>query len=230
MTLAPAHTTSQERELSPGESRRILDAAARAGAAVWIKIQTPGPCLVYQAELVGSEEGRLVVEASDAEAIAQNASHEGDIEVSLEFDDWRLVWRSCGAIEQSSHEPDRLAIRCAAGVRVSERRRSPRRTLRSPSVVSLRGIDDQTDWSCTGAMLNVSDRGLACRVNAACAADQRIGQMVRFTYRVSSEGDPVQGEGRIVSVVPGGSPGARVLGMEFVRDRADGEVSRVCDC
>lgn len=230
MTQAPAYTTPQERELSPNESRPLLDAAARAGATVWIRVQTSGPCSVYQAELVGSEEGCIVVETSDAAAIAQDASDVRDIAISVEFDDRRLAWRDCGAVEQSKYEPDRLVIRCSVGVNLSERRRSPRRTLRSPSVVSLMGIDDQADWFCTGAMLNLSDRGLACRVENSPDVDQQLGQTVRFTYRVTSCGDLTQGEGRIVSVTPGGSPGTCVLGMEFVRDPANDGSCRSRDC
>ncbi len=98
-----------------------------------------------------------------------------------------------------------------------ERRRSRRRRLQKPSEVRLHGLGDELGWHCAGALLNVSNDGIACRIANKDAGALCIGQTIQAVFGLGSS-RTFELTARITNTTPAGTAGHRVLGLEFVED------------
>ena len=91
-------------------------------------------------------------------------------------------------------------------------------------------MDAKDDWQSHAAMLNLSVRGVACRVRKPRRDRQgafiRIGQTLAVNFRIPVEpgsqpgcdAEPFRLHGRVVSITPGHAPDHVVVGIEFLDD------------
>ena len=100
-----------------------------------------------------------------------------------------------------------------------ERRRSQRRILHKAAEVRLRGVGDEMQWTCQGAVLNVGVDGLACRVTTENAMKLLVDQHVDVVFRMGGSATDFDLRARVANVTPAGSDHHRVLGLEFVEGR-----------
>ena len=99
-----------------------------------------------------------------------------------------------------------------------ERRRSRRRRLHKPCEVQLHGVGDELGWQATGALLNVSTDGVACRLANQKAYDLCVRQTVRVVFRIGSSPTRFDLKAQITNLTAAGTPEHQVLGLEFVDD------------
>ena len=102
---------------------------------------------------------------------------------------------------------------------VSERRRSRRRKLVAPSKVTLRIVGEGSGapgWDCRGALLNLSMRGLACRVARVDAARTPVSTTIRVEFRAGSGSPKFDLLARVVGITESASRDHTVVGVEFI--------------
>lgn len=121
--------------------------------------------------------------------------------------------------EMSSLAPGRVPVARPAPDVLFERRRSQRRNLQRPAEVRLRGVGDETEWSCMGAVLNVGIDGIAARVTTENAMRLLVDQHVDVVFRLGSWPTEFDLRARVTNVTPAGTDHHRVLGLEFVEGR-----------
>lgn len=99
-----------------------------------------------------------------------------------------------------------------------DRRRSRRRELHEPTGVALFCTGKNDVWHCGAVMLNASIKGIACRVLDADSARLTVGRVLRVVFRIGDSTEPFDIPSRITNTTEGGTPGYRVLGLEFISD------------
>jgi len=114
----------------------------------------------------------------------------------------------------------------ADAIRLVDRRRGPRRELREPTDVTFFAADAQGEWRCCGVMLNACTFGIACRVSDTDSAGLAVGGVLRVVFRIGDTADPFESRARIVNITEGGTPGYRVVGLEFISDGGPNAESR----
>ncbi len=106
----------------------------------------------------------------------------------------------------------------ASAQRVADRRRSRRRELREPTDVTILGVGKTDEWSVDGVLLNASADGIACRTEQADIVDIAVGRLVRVIFRIGNTEQPFDRHAQVISVTESGTPGWRVMGLEFSPD------------
>ena len=100
-------------------------------------------------------------------------------------------------------------------IAVAERRRSPRRRFQDATKVTLTPTDRDCGTPISGALLNLSDDGLACRLPETEIDSLEPDESVSVSFALSRWERPIALTGRIVSRTKAGSPGYVVAGVEF---------------
>ncbi len=97
-----------------------------------------------------------------------------------------------------------------------ERRTKRRRTLRKQTKVSLSRRDSESSWHCEGLMLNLSERGLACRVAKADFPEEHDGARIVVGFSLDDRAAGFDLPAQIVNVTEAGTPAFLVVGLEFL--------------
>lgn len=100
-------------------------------------------------------------------------------------------------------------------IAVAERRRSRRCQLQDATKVTLAPIGRDSGTPISGALLNLGDDGLACRLLETEIDSLDPDETVSVSFALSTSDQPFALTGRIVSRTKAGSPGYVVTGVEF---------------
>lgn len=110
-----------------------------------------------------------------------------------------------GALQLRVRRPQQVSLR--------QRRRFWRTALRNSTMVELH--DEHNTWHCMGAMLNVSQAGLACRVDR-CDADRLcVGGAVHAQFRLDGDNNPFSIDAELKAKTPTSDAARMILRLEF---------------
>lgn len=110
-------------------------------------------------------------------------------------------------------------VAAGSSAAVIERRRAPRRRLRSSTCVTLTASPHSGAGAVDAALLNVSAHGMAVRAKSSEASEFEPGSVIRCTFSAGASEELFVLPARVVSATQGGAAGSVVLGVEFVETR-----------
>ncbi len=111
---------------------------------------------------------------------------------------------------------DAITIRRPQSIKSVERRRAPRRRLHPSALVRLRiAAGDASAFEL--CLLNMSEHGMACRVDESVIGALGTGSSVQVNFDLPGVAEPFAFDARVVSVTPTGG-GQAVLGLEFLEN------------
>lgn len=99
---------------------------------------------------------------------------------------------------------------------VADRRRTWRRRLQRPASVTVRPPGPADRRGAVADMLNLSEQGLACRMETRDANRLPVGPLLTVSYTLPVVARPLVCPARIVNITPCGDPVRSIVGMEFV--------------
>jgi hypothetical protein len=198
------------------------DAAARALAQavqshVQVDLWAEGDRVEFSCTgtLVGADESYLLVDVGPATgALLCSAVIHGGMEVDGSF----YLFDTRCADEFAEVEPGVIRLLKPAPIAVADRRRSPRRRLREVTEVTLRPAEECDESQVRATLLNLSPDGLACRIATCDAGALAVGAVVRVAFRPGVSARAFHLNGRVISVIEGGTVANLVVGLEFIAD------------
>lgn len=104
-------------------------------------------------------------------------------------------------------------------IQMWQRRRFLRAAIADSTTVWLGAPGDAGAGSAEGRLLNLSQEGLACRMQVAAADTCAIGDRVGLAFELNSAGSPFRFEGTVISKTAGGTPGTIIVGVHFDMDQ-----------
>ena len=120
----------------------------------------------------------------------------------------------------------RLRVRRPRRVSLRQRRRFWRTAVRNSTTVELH--TEHNTWHCKGAMLNVSEAGLACMVDRCDADRLRVGGAVHAKFRLDGDDAAFSVDAELKAETPTSDSARIILRLEFrwmddtnARDRLD---------
>lgn len=210
--------TEGGRRLSPKSVDRILAQAHEEGARVRVSTVTAQA----GAELTGVILGwrgpvlALRLERADSKTCAIPASC--TLGVRMEIGGLTYHFETRLARLANEAEPGIVHLERPETVTLLDRRRSPRRCLRTPTEVVLCATGEGETWRCSAAMLNVSPDGIACRVPEQDVRALTVGQTLNVRFCLDSSSTGFDLSGRITNITQGGTPHHAVVGLAFIAD------------
>lgn len=111
---------------------------------------------------------------------------------------------------------------------VADRRRVRRRRLQRPASVTIRATSGGDVPTVEATLLNLSEHGLACRLETGQAERLPTDRLLAATFRLPIASRGFVCPARVVNSTPCGDPGRSIVGMEFVfSDEQDAERRRL---
>jgi len=170
-------------------------------------------------ELLNLSDGRLEIRLESGESWRPCLTSASLIEARLELDGKRYVFGTRFAGWSSSHAGGVFYLEAPSALRISDRRRSPRRRFRRATSVTLRTDGSGPRRVAEGVLLNLSADGLACRIRRRDLQGVRPGLTVLTDFFAEGSAEPFTLSARIVSVIDASARHQKVLGLEFVNDQ-----------
>jgi len=165
--------------------------------------------------LLGADESYLLVNVGPAVGALLCSPI---IHSAIEIDGAPYVFDTRCADELAEVEPGVIRLLKPATIAVAERRRSPRRRLREVAEVTLRPAEECDDSQVRATLLNLSPDGLACRIATCDSGSLAVGAVVRVAFRPGVSTRVLHLNGRVISVIEGGTVENLVVGLEFIAD------------
>lgn len=201
--------------LDPTSSAAVIAQALKVQTPIRIFADTHLSVMLLEGILTDNLEGNLsvLVTNENTSGLAMNVLAMLLVEFSLGEVVYRFEAMSIDDIPDCT--PRLVRIPEPKTIAVAERRRSPRRQFQDATKVTLTSIGRDSATRISGALLNLSDDGLACRLLETEIDSLEPDESVSVSFALSSWEQPFALTGRIVSRTKAGSPGYVVAGVEF---------------
>lgn len=201
-------------ELNPRQSARVLDQCVRAGSQILVELagNTVQP---VPGRLISADESILLACLNHKLRPQTDGLVGRYVDVQI-FTDPRHCFTT--HIVEAGHddEPNQIALRRPDVIQIVQRRRSWRAKLAPSSSVSLRWNGPDGDAIAReGRLLNLSADGLACRMNAAEAAELFVGDHLDVRFDLPQADAEFEFAATVTNRTPG-SEDAVILGMQFL--------------
>jgi c-di-GMP-binding flagellar brake protein YcgR len=163
-----------------------------------------------------ADEQGLLIEPIDRLAEFPLLSSGTRVQATICVRDRAYMIHSIISESRSGDQPGSIRLAHPERIESIERRRTPRRSLHPSTPVEVHLPTADGELRATADILNVSEKGMACRVNQRLAIRFNEGQFVWLHFQLG-QSDPFDLDGRVVSLTPGKGPRAQTLvGIEFI--------------
>jgi c-di-GMP-binding flagellar brake protein YcgR len=203
-------------ELDPTEALRVLEVAIRRRVEVSLTPKTRAEAsLDGSIRSATSESLWIVFDDPDAESCPGLQSM--CCEVAFELDGARYQFETNVLAVVADGNDRQVEVARPGGLQVLQRRRFWRAQVHESSPVRIASAhtDEDSVWSGTAAMMNVSPAGLACLAQRYDADAAAIGDVLQVTFELPGDGEPFTLQGVVRSKTPAGTDDRIVLGLEF---------------
>ncbi len=221
MTRTPTRDSADGQALHGQSSRRVVNQAIQAQAPVRLLIPLHDEVASATGILVGGDTATLILKLDGPAPAPDAIVPDQSLHVRLNIAGGPYVFETRVISGPTSRRNRQIVLQRPGRLSQIERRRSARRLLREPAEVELRTIDPVDGWEGTGAMLNVSPEGLACRLPDHESRRLTIGRRVRAAFRIGDPPQDFQTVCRITNLTLGGTAGTAIVGMGFVDDERE---------
>ena len=218
MTSMLSQRVDRARTAGPLETTQLLARAIQDQVAVELSADD-GRTLFRGARFTRQEGASLFLTADGRdEAVFERLAGSACVEVTFQSLQGRVSFTAKCGLRPSDSAGGTWRVERPTVATLTERRRHPRRRLRSVVEIRLCSAAGGENVEIDAALLNLSVSGMACRVTAAEIERLNMPEGLRAVFRVAEDDEPFDLDVRVVSVTEGGSTGNCVLGLEFVRN------------
>lgn len=197
-------------ELGPRESARRLEQAARTRPILALQFNLDRSALSVAARLVELRTESMMLLAAPLGAGVVKSAY---FDASLDHQGQRYMFTGTVLDLAEGHDGCRIEVTRPKALHMLQRRRFVRADLAESAAVTISATGNSDD-QCAGELLNLSLRGLACRVPTADADNLAIDQLVHL--RIAEVGmEEIALSGMVRSKTPAATRDAVIVGVEF---------------
>ncbi|MFQ5413632.1 MAG: PilZ domain-containing protein [Phycisphaerae bacterium] len=215
MTVTTPPSTRPTRSLSPEASARIVALAVARRATVNLCHCDDGVCCgdpVRGAIVAGTDKSLTIRLEQDMPPI------DSTVEITMVVEAREYRFTAPRAERVAGGPPCDVRVPRPTSVAIIDRRRAARRRLAEPAAVTLTGRAGGSPWTCTGALLNLSADGLACRLRERDTHPIAVGDTVAVSFAVGRQHEVFDLTGKVNNITPAGTTAHVVVGMEFMKN------------
>lgn len=210
-TLKPAH-----RALDARASAQILQQAIHHRAVVNLQFQSHDRSAIASGKIADATPTILIIQLCeyDDHFPRGNTMIECRVQLRVEGADYEFDSQLFSIPGDPRFQT--VSIGRPTLLQPTERRRTPRRLLRATTRIEIHQPLADEIWSASGLLLNISEKGLACRLDAREAAELRCNEKVRIHFCIGDVLEEFNLFARIASIVESASAQHAIVGMEFI--------------
>ena len=213
MGIVKRGTTSVVIEIAEGPSVRIVEQAVRRKAVVVFRpvgdreLSSMTGCIV--------EGTRETLSVQIEEGIEETSVRGAHYDAVLKMDGQEYFFGAdiLSVAEQS--DGWLIQLNRPTMLQMWQRRKFIRAKVADSTTVGISAAGEFERTKFEGAMLNVSEDGLACRVEKAVADYYAVDEVVGLKFKMQDCEKDIACNAKIKAKTPGGTPGTIILGMQF---------------